>query len=57
MARLMIRCPQTGKPVFTGMDMPPAAFDRATLESNTVRCPHCGEPHTWQKADAYLEES
>jgi endogenous inhibitor of DNA gyrase (YacG/DUF329 family) len=54
--RIMIRCPKTNKPMYTGMTMPQQAFDSSTLEDNTVGpCPHCGGQHTWSKEDAFLE--
>ncbi len=65
MARLMIKCPMTGQPVFTGMDLTPVsngmeftreAFDSSTLKDNSVSCPHCHQQHVWQKEDAYLED-
>lgn len=58
MAKLIIDCPNTGKPVSTGMDLPKSTFESTTLENNTTDCPHpdCPEDtHTWNKEDAYLE--
>ena len=44
---LMIRCPKTGEPLWTGSD--------ASLEepvSGVVGpCPHCGEAHAWSNKD------
>lgn len=52
MPMLMIKCPKTGKPVPTGINMPQESLDSSTLESNTIgRCPACGESHTWGKRD------
>lgn len=56
MARLMIDCPVTGKPVFTGIDMPAQALENATMIDNKVTCPHCRDTHVWQKEEAYLEK-
>jgi hypothetical protein len=56
MARVMIKCPSTGKPLSTGMDFGKQAFETSTLTNNTVGpCPHCGQMHTWSKKDAWLE--
>jgi len=56
MARIMIACPRTGRPVDTGIDIDEEGFKSADLGRNTVTCPHCGLIHTWQKAQAYLEK-
>lgn len=55
MARVMIQCPRTGRAVFTGIAMNAASFESSTLLRNTLRCPACGEDHTWDKKDAHLE--
>lgn len=57
MARVMIVCPTTGGPVWTGMDVAQKTFEREQLGNNQFgSCPECGEAHTWSKEDAYLEE-
>lgn len=56
MARIMIKCPKTGKPVPTGVVMDAASFATASLTGNRVKCPHCPETHRWDKKDAWLEE-
>ena len=56
MAKVMIKCPTSGKPVFTGMAMDKSSFEVASLSRNSVKCPHCGNMHTWDKKDAYLVE-
>ena len=54
---VMITCPNTGKPVPTGIGMNKASWATTTLADNTVgECPHCGQTHTWSKEDAYLED-
>ena len=57
MPRVMIKCPNTKILVPTGIAMSQARFDNPTnvLATNTVRCPSCGEKHTWSKSDAVLE--
>lgn len=55
MARVMIKCPTTGEPVSTGMDMD--SLEGVSLSNNTLRdCPECGQDHVWQGSDAFLEE-
>lgn len=55
MPRLMIRCPKTGAPVSTGMNFDEQSLQAANLWRNTIVCPRCGEAHTWDKKDAFLE--
>ena len=57
MGKVMIKCPETGKAVPTGMAMDKASFDTAVLSNNTLgNCPACGKDHVWSKEDAFLEE-
>jgi hypothetical protein len=53
---VMIRCSQTGEPLQTGIVMSAEVFAVSTLTNNTVRCPHCAQPHTWSKNDAWVDE-
>ena len=57
MPRIMITCPVTKKPVYTGMTMDKERFEAPHnfLANNVIRCPHCGDVHRWDKADAYVE--
>jgi hypothetical protein len=57
MPRVMIKCPKTFMLVPTGIAMSKSSFDNPTnvLATYTVRCPSCGEKHTWSKSDAVLE--
>ena len=56
MARLMLDCPVTGKPVFTGEEGD--RDDLATLEFSGRRliCPACHETHEFTNDDTYIEE-
>jgi len=56
MPMLMIKCPSTGKHVPTGNFMDAAAFQDPTnvFFRDYVHCPHCGQTHIWDKADAWL---
>jgi transcriptional regulator with XRE-family HTH domain len=53
--RVMIRCPETGKPVFTGVELTPAEFESTGITGMEVFCPHCKSGHLWDKSDAFLE--
>lgn len=56
MPMLMIRCPNTGKPLPTGIAMPKRALASASLIDKFLTCPHCGKVHIWDKEDAFFEE-
>jgi hypothetical protein len=55
MAQVLIECPETKQPVFTGLDFDESSWTSATLERNSVQCPHCPQMHEWSKKDAWLE--
>jgi hypothetical protein len=56
MALVMITCPNTGRPVPTGMELDPAAFDSSEFGDIHLECPECPEIHPWSKDDAYLQD-
>jgi len=57
MARVMIRCPETGRLVYTHHDFDEVEFDAIPLGTRTLPdCPACGRTHSWGKADAVLDE-
>lgn len=53
---VMIKCPNTGKSVATGMEIDPAAFDSTEFGDMHLECPECPEIHPWNQEDAFLEE-
>ncbi len=56
MPRVMIHCPDTGKPVYTGMNFDWFQFETTTLGTRKLECPACGKTHQWTRADVYLDE-
>jgi len=56
MNRIFIKCPETGRLIFTGFAMDPQIFDTSPVEQNAIQCPVCGQEHQWQKSDAILEK-
>ena len=56
MARVMINCPETGEPDFTGMSFDWSSFESVKIGEKLVRCSACGDEHTWKRPDAYLED-
>ena len=56
MTRVMIKCPNTGKAVPTGKETNEATLERVVFFDNILfDCPACGENHTWDTRDAWLE--
>lgn len=56
MGTVMIKCPDTGKMLSTGIGMDKASFASASLSKNGVKCPHCGKTHIWDKKDAWVQD-
>lgn len=57
MAKVMIKCPETGKLVPAGVWVDKATFEKAQMPQNTLgRCPACGKKHSWTKKDAVLQD-
>ena len=56
MASLMIRCPNTGEPISTGIETDQYSLQQIADVPSLTRCPICGLDHTWWKRDAWLAE-
>ncbi|MFC2003443.1 hypothetical protein ACFLV4_05825 [Chloroflexota bacterium] len=57
MARVMIKCPRTGKAVDTGVSMSKESFERSIFKDNEMgNCPACAGRHVWSNEDAFLED-
>jgi hypothetical protein len=52
--RVLVRCPATGKLSPTGQTINEALWAKAKFKPARSTCPHCGEKHSWKKADAVL---
>jgi hypothetical protein len=52
---VMIKCPNTGQMVPTGIAMDKEGFKTAELANNSFQCPACRQTHTWSKKDASLQ--
>ena len=53
--RVMIKCPQKGEVIDTGLAMDAEAFHAVTLAYD-VKCTACGAKHHWKNSDAFLGE-
>jgi hypothetical protein len=54
MPMVLITCPKTRRPVWTGLELDTLSFIWASLREQRFRCPACGKTHLWNKEDAYL---
>ena len=54
MGSMMIRCPGTGRPVFTGIEIERTSFNQLPEVEARLRCPLCGGEHVWTKRGAWL---
>jgi hypothetical protein len=54
--RILIKCPTTGKLIYTGFAMDIQTFEASPIEEmDPVECPACHQTHRWRKRDAILE--
>jgi hypothetical protein len=54
MSLLMIGCPDTGRPVSTGIEIEPKVFHQLPNIRARMRCPACGREHVWMTEAAWL---
>jgi endogenous inhibitor of DNA gyrase (YacG/DUF329 family) len=55
-SRVMIDCPETGKPVYTHLSFEWDSFETVRIGERVIKCPECGKIHSWRRRDAYLDE-
>jgi hypothetical protein len=54
MGVVMILCPNTAKPISTGLQMDRVAFDSMPVFFSTTFCPVCRTSHEWFAASAWV---
>ena len=57
MGVVMIRCPQTGRDISTGIEMDTERFAASPVFFSRVQCPLCAREHEWFAKDAWVCES
>jgi hypothetical protein len=57
MGMIMVRCPNTGRSIETGMKMEAARFQRMPVFFSRTYCPHCRLHHEWFAAHAWVAET
>lgn len=56
MSCMMIRCPITGEPVSTAIEVEPSVFRKLPETSARMLCPVCGQEHIWATGSAWLAD-
>ena len=57
MGVLVIKCPNTGRDVSTGIQTDASTFARMPNEVLETRCPHCRTKHSWRPRDAMFVDA
>jgi hypothetical protein len=56
MGMVMIKCPQTGRAIPTGIKIDRESFRRSPVFFARTRCPICQTDHTWFAREAWVDE-
>ncbi|MBW7950058.1 MAG: hypothetical protein H3C55_11995 [Pseudorhodoplanes sp.] len=56
MGIVMINCPNTGRPISTGIDMDRSSFNRSPVFFSRTPCPMYRTTHEWFAKDAWVRE-
>ena len=56
MGMVMIKCPQTGHAIPTGIKTDRESFRRSAVFFARTRCPICGAEHAWFAREAWVDE-
>lgn len=56
MSRAMIRCPETGGMIYTGVDLGWGEVAASRFIGETLPCRRCGSVHAWNENDIELDE-
>lgn len=54
MARVMVTCPETGRPVYAGLNLDWSGLEALGDQEHSFSCPSCGATHVWTRGDADL---
>ena len=57
MGTVVIKCPETGTHITTGVLTDKAGFDELTANGTIGKCPACGKSHTWSSENAEFKDS
>ncbi len=56
MGMVMVKCPETGRAIPTGMKTDRESFQRSTVFFGRTHCPICHTDHAWFAREAWVHE-
>lgn len=56
MGMVMVKCPQTGRAIPTGMKTDRETFGRSAVFFGRTHCPFCHTDHAWFAREAWVHE-
>jgi hypothetical protein len=56
MGMVMVKCPQTGRAIPTGIAIDRESFQRSPVFFRRTRCPICTTEHAWFAQEAWVDE-
>jgi len=56
MGMVVVKCPQTGRVIPTGIKADRDSFQRSTVFFGRTRCPICHTDHAWFSREAWVDE-
>jgi hypothetical protein len=56
MGMIMVKCPETGRAIPTGIETDRESFQRCTVFFARTRCPICQTEHAWFAREAWVDE-
>jgi len=57
MGMVMVKCPQTGRAIPTGIQTDRESFRRSLVFFARTRCPICHTDHAWFAPEAWVDET
>jgi hypothetical protein len=57
MGMVMVKCPETGRAIPTGMKTDRESFQRSTVFFGRTHCPICHTDHAWFAREAWVHEA
>lgn len=57
MGMVMVKCPQTGRAIPTGIQADRESFRRSPVFFARTRCPICHTDHAWFAPEAWVDET
>ena len=56
MGMIMVKCPQTGRAIPTGITIDRESFQRSPVFFKRTHCPICDADHAWFAREAWVDE-